>query len=43
MLEVGVQMPAFTLRNTSREEVTDASYRGEITILAFFPMAFTGG
>ncbi len=43
MLEVGSKMPAFTLRDTEREEVTNESFAGDITVLAFFPMAFTGG
>ena len=43
MLEIGTQMPAFSLRNASREEVTDEAFRGAVTILAFYPMAFTGG
>jgi len=43
MLEVGATMPAFTLRNTQREEVTQDDYAGSITVLAFYPMAFTGG
>jgi len=43
MLEVGAQMPEFTLRNAQREEVTRESYAGSITVLAFYPMAFTGG
>ena len=43
MLEVGASMPAFTLRNTKREEVTHESFRGAVAVLAFFPMAFTGG
>ena len=43
MLEVGAQLPAFSLRNTQREEVTDAAFRGTIAVLAFYPMAFTGG
>jgi peroxiredoxin len=43
MLEVGSKMPAFTLRDTDREEVTHESFAGEVTVLAFYPMAFTGG
>lgn len=43
MLEIGAQMPAFSLRNASREEVTDEAFRGGITVLAFYAMAFTGG
>ncbi|MBT5773306.1 MAG: redoxin domain-containing protein [Dehalococcoidia bacterium] len=43
MLEVGAQMPAFTMRNTQRDEVTQDDFAGSITVLAFYPMAFTGG
>ncbi len=43
MLEVGSKMPAFSVRDTQREEVTNESFAGEITVLAFYPMAFTGG
>lgn len=43
MLEVGTAMPQFTLRDPQREEVTNDSFAGSITVLAFYPMAFTGG
>jgi len=43
MLEVGTQLPAFTMRNAAREEVTQDEFAGSITVLAFYPMAFTGG
>jgi peroxiredoxin len=43
MLEVGASMPQFTLRNAKREEVTQEAFRGGVAVLAFFPMAFTGG
>ncbi len=43
MLEVGAQMPDFTLRNTQREVVTQDDFAGSIAVLAFYPMAFTGG
>lgn len=43
MLEIGAQLPTFSLRDASREEVTDEAFRGSIAVLAFFPMAFTGG
>jgi peroxiredoxin len=43
MLEVGATLPAFTLRNTKREEVTQEDFAGTIAVLAFYPMAFTGG
>ena len=43
MLQVGDRMPEFTLRNVDREEVTDDDLRGEIVVMAFYVMAFTGG
>ncbi|HJM88463.1 MAG TPA: redoxin domain-containing protein [Dehalococcoidia bacterium] len=43
MLEIGAKMPDFTLRNTQREEVTQEMFDGSIAIMAFYPMAFTGG
>ena len=43
MLEVGAQMPDFTLRNAQREVVTQDDFAGSIAVLAFYPMAFTGG
>jgi len=43
MLEVGSSMPSFTLRNAQREEVTQEDFTGSIAVLAFYPMAFTGG
>ena len=43
MLAVGSQMPDFALRDTTRQEVTTQDFTGQIAVLAFFPMAFTGG
>lgn len=43
MLEAGASMPEFKTRNTQREEVTDEAFRRHVAVLAFFPMAFTGG
>lgn len=43
MLAVGSQMPDFALRDTARQEVTAQDFAGQITVLAFFAMAFTGG
>jgi peroxiredoxin len=43
MLEVGSAMPTFMLRNAQREEVTQENFAGAIAVLAFYPMAFTGG
>ena len=42
-IEVGQQAPPFSLRNKSREEVTLDSYPGKHLVLAFYPLAFTGG
>jgi peroxiredoxin len=42
-LEVGQPAPAFSLRNKKREEVTLDSYPGKRLVLAFYPIAFTGG
>jgi len=43
MLQVGDRMPAFTLRNSSREAVTQEDFLGSVSVLAFYPMSFTGG
>lgn len=43
MLEIGAKMPTFSLRDTKREEVTQDAFAGAPAVLAFFPMAFTGG
>jgi len=43
MLQVGDRMPAFSLRNSSREEVTQDDFIGSVSVLAFYPMSFTGG
>jgi peroxiredoxin len=43
MLEPGAALPTFTLQNPKREAVTDDAFRGAPAVLAFFPMAFTGG
>ncbi len=43
MLAVGDGMPDFTLRNAQREEVTQDDLAGSIAVVAFYPMAFTGG
>ena len=42
-IEIGQPAPAFTLRNKTREEVTLDSYAGKHLVLAFYPLAFTGG
>ena len=43
MLEVGTQLPAFSLRDAQRAKVTEDAFAGSIAVLAFYPMAFTGG
>lgn len=42
-IEVGQPAPAFTLRNKKREEITGESFPGKHLVLAFYPLAFTGG
>ena len=43
MLDVGDGMPEFTLRDAQREKVTQNDLRGAVAVIAFYPMAFTGG
>jgi peroxiredoxin Q/BCP len=43
MLEVGDQMPAFSLRDPERKEVTQEYFLGSPAVIAFYPMSFTGG
>jgi len=42
-IEVGKPAPKFALRNKKREEVTPETYAGKHLVLAFYPLAFTGG
>ena len=42
-LEIGQPAPAFTLRNKAFQEVTRDSFPGKHLVLAFYPLAFTGG
>lgn len=42
-IEAGQQAPAIKLRNKDREEVTLDDYAGQNVVLAFYPLAFTGG
>ncbi|MFN0095021.1 MAG: redoxin domain-containing protein [Dehalococcoidia bacterium] len=42
-IEVGQPAPAFTLLGKGREQITNASYPGKHIVLAFYPLAFTGG
>jgi peroxiredoxin len=39
---VGQRAPDFTLPSTSGEKVTLSSLRGQLVLLAFFPLAFSG-
>ena len=39
----GEPAPAFTLMNKDREQVTLDSFPGKHIVLAFYPLAFTGG
>ena len=43
MVEVGQKAPGFTLVNQNREKVRLSDYEGKITVLAFYPGAFTSG
>lgn len=42
-LEIGAPAPPFTLLNKDREKVTLDSFPGKHLVLAFYPLAFTGG
>ncbi|OAI42176.1 hypothetical protein AYO38_03260 [bacterium SCGC AG-212-C10] len=42
-IEVGQPAPPFTLLNRDREKVTLESYPEQHMVLAFYPLAFTGG
>lgn len=42
-IEVGQPAPPFTLRDRKRETVTLDSYPDKHLVLAFYPLAFTGG
>jgi peroxiredoxin len=41
--EVGQPAPPFSLFNRNREQVTLESFPGKRLVLAFYPLAFTGG
>jgi peroxiredoxin len=43
LLEVGDRIPDFALRDPQREEVTQEYFEGSIGVMAFYPMAFSGG
>lgn len=42
-LEVGQPAPPFTLRDRDRQKVTLESYPDKHLVVAFYPLAFTGG
>lgn len=42
-LEIGARAPDFTLFDGSREQYTLESFPGKLLVLAFYPLAFTGG
>ena len=42
-IEVGAAAPPFSLLNKTRERVTNESFPGKHIVLAFYPLAFTGG
>lgn len=41
-LSTGDKAPSFTLRNTSKAEVSLGDYEGKNVVILFFPLAFTG-
>lgn len=43
MITVGKKAPAFSVKTTNGEQVTNETYRGKILVLYFFPKAFTTG
>ncbi len=42
MIELGDRIPAFKVRDPDREMFTEEQLAGEIAIVAFYPMSFTG-
>jgi len=42
-VEVGKPAPPFTLLDKDRKQVTLESFPGKHLVLAFYPLAFTGG
>ena len=40
---VGQPAPPFTVLDKAREQITLESYPGKHIVLAFYPLAFTGG
>ncbi len=43
MLQPGDRMPEFQLRDPDREKFTHENLAGDIAVVAFYPMSFTGG
>ena len=43
MLQPGEQMPEFRLRDPDREAFTNEHFTGDVAVIAFYPMSFTGG
>ncbi|MBK8259139.1 MAG: peroxiredoxin [Polyangiaceae bacterium] len=43
MIKVGEKAPAFRVKTTNGDVVTNETYRGKILVLYFFPKAFTTG
>ena len=41
-LKIGDKAPAFTLRDTEKNEVSLSNFEGENLVILFFPLAFTG-
>ena len=42
-LEIGQPAPSFTLLDKDRTAITLESFPGKHIVLAFYPLAFTGG
>ncbi|MCA9831250.1 MAG: redoxin domain-containing protein [Dehalococcoidia bacterium] len=42
-IEVGQPAPPFTLLDKDRQQLTLESFPGKHLVLAFYPLAFTGG
>ncbi len=40
---IGVRAPEFTLVDGAREQYTLESFPGKLLVMAFYPLAFTGG
>ena len=41
-LKIGDTAPGFTLRDTSKQEISLNDYKGKNVVVLFFPLAFTG-